>query len=511
MTVCNMTAPRTPSLMILAIFLLLSVHCRSQTTFPRTSSPSESVVNNDPDALFDELDRNGDGTIDLDEFNILFSSAPSESSSKMPLSSPSVSPFPRPSMNPSTQPSTNKMPMSAPFPSPTPPSTASQSKRPSLPTPLPSMRRPTGRPSSGPMSNPTTKPSSTQQTNLSFHPSLDEPKNPISSAPMLSPSAFPKSPFNDLSVRANTNVTLASVHDILSANAKLVFEESALLLLQDQYPYKDIYGINFLLVRVEGQVLNYFIERQQEADRLGDLTVFLVIAAEISPTTPIGFDFPLSMSSFFMEHGSLLMDRIEEAGVSIRPDSVQSDATEEVHANKKGGTSMGDVFSPTVIAGISLAMMTVLILGLFITSRSMGLTTAPLDEHTIESPNGRLGATPSYDRDDALDLESVFMPFSKLPKQSEGQSKVLNSDMKSLSRNPSDKSTSTGSAAGSHLVRSIGRTNRSQDIHSNELTKSLFCFCIGWTRRSISGKLRVRRGNVLCCNITPDEGVQYNC
>jgi hypothetical protein len=268
-------------------------------------------------------------------------------------------------------------------------------------------------------------------------------------------------------------VTLVSVKGILSTDAKVVFEESSLSLLIDRYPRKDSYEIKFLFVHVEGQVLRFDDGRLlQEADRLGDLTVFLRIAAEVSTTTTIGFDFQLSMNSFFMEHGSSLLDRLEIAGISLRPDSVQGDATDEAKVDKTGGTSIGNYFSPPVIVGISLAMIAVILLGVFITSRSMWPTNASPEDYTMESPTGRLGATPSYDLDNDPDLESVRMPFSKLSRQEgEGQSKAGNSDRTSPPRYPTDYSTgSPGSPAGSHLVRSVGRTNQSQCIHSNDLT-----------------------------------------
>jgi hypothetical protein len=252
----------------------------------------------------------------------------------------------------------------------------------------------------------------------------------------------------------------------MNEEAKVVFEEAALMLLIDRYPRMDRYDIDFLFVVVESQVFEDG-RRLQDASRIGDLAVFLQVAAKIFPTKPSGFDFQSSMDAFFMAHDILLLDRLETVGISFNPETVQSEKANSnpEKADKTDEASVSNRFPPTATVGIVLAMVAVLVTGVFVASRSMRQT--PSEDYSLESPAGRLGAAPSYDD---LDPEGIFMSLSELSKQGEGKYIYGNSGLSSITSYPTRHSTATGNS--SHLVSSCSGTNQVKSSHSKDLTLS---------------------------------------
>lgn len=238
---------------------------------------------------------------------------------------------------------------------------------------------------------------------------------------------------------ANTTITLRDVPGMMDDDAIVMFEEIGLLLLVERFPRMESFDIDFLFVQVEGQVLR---GEGDGREPVGDLTVYLRIAATIMPGKPSGFDFQGSMVSFFEAHEDLLASRIENNGIVFQPSPIQGDGAAENATEAEGEESFSEFFSTSVIAGISVTMVSVLVVGAFIISRPMWRRSKG---YSMESP-GRLGAAPSYDSEDHLDPQSIFMSFSQESKQGAANSYY------------------TTSTSGSHLVSS-----RKYAISKNDL------------------------------------------
>lgn len=559
-----------------------------------TPAPSSPLLGADPDLLFVTLDRDGNGHIDLDEFNALFGIVPSET----PSSSPSLGPSPSPSDTPTASAFPSQGPSSAPstsfypsgFPTEHPSVSIEPSSRPStsqVPSPAPTPF-PSGVPSAGPTAYPSDQPtvstgpsfsptqsnypSSTPSSRPSTWPSSQPSSLPtqmptklLSSMPSagptraktlvpthsatISPSSvrteassaakktsypsvvattsisngsevpspapskkvtarFPKtlSPTGTLKVEiepsyapsssmepsmaaitgqilAIVNVTLPTVDGLMNDQEKLVFEETALLLLIDRYPRLTSYDIDFLFVQVEGQLFQYDKgddkrRRLQENALVGDLTVVLRVASKIYPAVPTGFDFQISVESFFEVHKDLLVTRLNEAGIVFDPKAILAPTQKQENKSgpKSDEASLADIFSPGVIVGIALAMAAVIIVGAFIMSRPMWHASRS-EDYPMESPTGRLGAAPSYDSED-LDPETILLSLSEISQHQERQKIQASTGTRSVASHHTGRSTATGS----HLVC----TSKFQNVTAYSLLSSHLHvrFVSGWIEYS---------------------------
>jgi len=428
-------------LVILIAFFQQKAICHSTRNLEGTLGSSESLLEGDPVAwLFSELDEDGDGEIDLDEFKVLFDVLPDDKLSIIPSK--------RPSSSPSSSSSIPTGPSSVPSLGPSLFSSSRPSKGPK-PSDIPSLL-----PSHTPSRVPSAFPSMGLTIDQSGIPSsfVNQTSGSIGSA---APSSEVMSSQESGTAAATTNVTLESIEGLIIEKSEEIFNEVSLQLLNERYPRMDSYDIEFQSIQIEEQVFRRDDKRRlRQADLIGSLDLSLLIIAKITPLMPKGFDFQWSMDAFFKAHENLLLDRLVDAGVTFDPTVVAKSSSKQATIDRGGRSSLSDFFTPTVTVGIVFLMVALVVMGVFFTTRSMWLAPAS-DEYSqsVLSPTGRLGAAPSYDREDAPDPQSLFlMSRSSLSVPRERRAPMEFNDQKSIT------SYHAGSPSGSHLVRTAGET-----------------------------------------------------
>lgn len=285
----------------------------------------------------------------------------------------------------------------------------------------------------------------------------------ISSIPSDQPVASPpfESDKGNRQLMAHVNVTISDVEGTMENKTVSLFEETVLSLLIDRYPQLQSFDITFWKITVEGQVFRYDNRRLDEEKRIGDLIVHFLVEATIQPEIPEGFEFQLSMGSFFVAHENQLMSRLKTLELAFESNRIEGSQTEQTLSNvDESEQSLADFFTTTVIASISAAIAAVLLIGAFVMSRMW----RSQEVYHVDSP-GRLGAFPSYDSEDQIlgrhsssdepsmnDPQSVFFSFSQLSRLD--QKSTLNRSTLGDTGPKSIGSCNNSSANGSYLVRS---------------------------------------------------------